>query len=525
MIPINLAGTRLSGIQTTNFFSELNRIDGKTMEFEWMILSGFKTAAMLKEIQNKMGELQCDPADFKDRIIFMSMFNDIAWEAWGNEELCENDSKSVAEYCVNINASTPVYSFSLYGNCGSSKWRRVFMWTTVEQFGVFHVCVSSMHLWLEMWHQVSRTCAYAQVRLLPSCVSSLSCDQCERNLTGDVLPSASRQWLLSVSLCLCNSRLQQSARVFVFSLLSSSIVFVWLALCWLVNALAFAQDIELRRKTCCKYARQILRGHWSFMGLGSEKKWYGTYDGIPSGWWTQTADKMLLNFDEKSGHPIFRFGKRTIKKQSVEERQPIHSTACEENVQLLLKMVMFVNQLRLYGAIADMIQGFPEDQVAPGRLVASDQTVQEILIQRPVAEVPSNDERQGKPPARSRAKFWKTTRRPETIQIVLRSRFDFGRSWTILLCSSITERTEDPIFIRGICTTSRRRIGKLYKRVDQKQRTIRPCVGGKGLQNNWRISVEVWILSLFDDQTTSWIKIVNRVEKYAREAMPIQEGE
>ena len=43
----------------------------------------------------------------------------------------------------------------------------------------------------------------------------------------------------------------------------------------------------------------------------------------------------------------------------------------------------------------DMIQGLPEDQVAPGRLVASDQTEQEILIQPPIAEVPSNDERQG----------------------------------------------------------------------------------------------------------------------------------
>ena len=45
-----------------------------------------------------MGELQCDPADFKDRIIFMSMCNDIVWDAKGNEELCENNSTRVAEY-------------------------------------------------------------------------------------------------------------------------------------------------------------------------------------------------------------------------------------------------------------------------------------------------------------------------------------------------------------------------------------------------------------------------------------------
>ena len=60
------------------------------MEFEWTIFPGFTTAGILKEIQNTMGELLCDPADFKDRIIFMSMFNDIVWDARGNEELCEH---------------------------------------------------------------------------------------------------------------------------------------------------------------------------------------------------------------------------------------------------------------------------------------------------------------------------------------------------------------------------------------------------------------------------------------------------
>ena len=75
----------------TNYFSELTRIDGKPIEFEWKIFPGFTTAKM-------MDELQCDPADFKDRIIFMSMFNDIEWEARGNEELCGNNSRSGAEY-------------------------------------------------------------------------------------------------------------------------------------------------------------------------------------------------------------------------------------------------------------------------------------------------------------------------------------------------------------------------------------------------------------------------------------------
>ena len=82
----------------TNYFSELTRIDGKPIEFEWKIFPGFTTAGILNEIQKMMGELQCDPADFKDRIIFMLTFNDIVWDARGNDELCENNSKSVAEY-------------------------------------------------------------------------------------------------------------------------------------------------------------------------------------------------------------------------------------------------------------------------------------------------------------------------------------------------------------------------------------------------------------------------------------------
>ena len=86
--------------------------------------------------------------------------------------------------------------------------------------------------------------------------------------------------------------------------------------------------------------------------------------------------------------------KKAQLRSKVRGKTTIHFTACEENVQLLLKTVMSVKQLSLYGAVADMIQELPEDQVAPGRPVASDQTEQEILIQPPIAEAPSNDERQ-----------------------------------------------------------------------------------------------------------------------------------
>ena len=52
--------------------------------------------------------------------------------------------------------------------------------------------------------------------------------------------------------------------------------------------------------------------------LEQKKKWYGTYEGMPSGSWNRTAEKMLLNL-AGSGHPILCCtrapGERTIKKQ------------------------------------------------------------------------------------------------------------------------------------------------------------------------------------------------------------------
>ena len=47
----------------------------------------------------------------------------------------------------------------------------------------------------------------------------------------------------------------------------------------------------------------------------------------------------------------------------------------------------------------------------------------------------------------------------------------------------------------------------------------------KVCKTHGRHSVEVKVPSLFEDQTTSRIRIVNGVEKYVREAKPIQEEE
>ena len=52
------------------------------------------------------------------------------------------------------------------------------------------------------------------------------------------------------------------------------------------------------------FERKFGVGQWSFIGPGSEKKWYSA-ENSPQGAWSHIADEMLLEFAE-SGHPTFR---------------------------------------------------------------------------------------------------------------------------------------------------------------------------------------------------------------------------
>ena len=148
--PVESWKSKIQWYSDNDYFKDLNRIDGQPIELEWKIFPGFTTMGILNQIQHMMEELQCDPADFKGRIIFMSMFNDIVWDSKENDQICENISLTITQY-----------------------------------------------------------------------------------------------------------------------------------------------------------ARRFPRGHWSFPGPGSEKKWYGTYDHKPDGSWDITAEKMLLTFAETQ-HPVFR---------------------------------------------------------------------------------------------------------------------------------------------------------------------------------------------------------------------------
>ena len=66
------------------------------------------------------------------------------------------------------------------------------------------------------------------------------------------------------------------------------------------------------------YAKRFPPRRWSFLGPGSEKKWYSTYIDRPRGEWDRVAELMMIKFGE-SGHPVFwatsPLTRGTLKKQ------------------------------------------------------------------------------------------------------------------------------------------------------------------------------------------------------------------
>ena len=66
------------------------------------------------------------------------------------------------------------------------------------------------------------------------------------------------------------------------------------------------QECELNANFVSIYARRFSPERWSFLGPGSEQKWYSTHDSKPQGGWDRVAELMMMMKFGESGHPVFR---------------------------------------------------------------------------------------------------------------------------------------------------------------------------------------------------------------------------
>ena len=112
------------------------------------------------------------------------------------------------------------------------------------------------------------------------------------------------------------------------------------------------------------FARRFGIGQWSFIGPGSEKKWYPS-ENSPQGAGDHVAEDMLLKFAE-SGHPIFRATtplSRGKLKSKGKGKVSIHFSAEQDIVDTIYRIILSVNQLSIYGAVAaicDEYEGHPD---------------------------------------------------------------------------------------------------------------------------------------------------------------------
>ena len=89
------------------------------------------------------------------------------------------------------------------------------------------------------------------------------------------------------------------------------------------------EECVANAKVVSIFAKKFGIGHWSFIGPGSEKKWYSMEENRPQGIWDHIAEKMLVEFGE-IGCPIFRAAtplSRCKLKSKGHEKLSIHFTA------------------------------------------------------------------------------------------------------------------------------------------------------------------------------------------------------
>ena len=138
-------------------------------------------------------------------------------------------------------------------------------------------------------------------------------------------------------------------------------------------------------------ARRFGIGHWSFIGPGSEKKWYSS-ENSPQGAWDNIAEKMLLEFAE-SGHPVFRATtplSRGILKSKGRGKLSIHFAADQDTIDTIYRIILSVNQLSVYGAVAAMCEEFEDHQDRTGEPVIL--MCQSIVLGKVKAETPLQNE-------------------------------------------------------------------------------------------------------------------------------------
>ena len=172
--------------------------------------------------------------------------------------------------------------------------------------------------------------------------------------------------------------------------------FTTLQLCHKVQELLSrlsVKECESNAQLVSLHAKRFGAGQWSFLGPGSEKK-YSISEDSPQGEWDKIAEKMMLTFAE-SGHPFFRATSplsRGVLKSKGGGKLSIHYCADFETLETVFRTIISVNQLSLYGAVAEMCEEYESCHDRTERPVVRGQSSPSFVPSVIKTNIPLNDD-------------------------------------------------------------------------------------------------------------------------------------
>ena len=258
-------------------------------------------------------------------------------------------------------------------------------------------------------------------------------------------------------------------------------------------------------------------GQWSFIGPGSEKKWYSS-ENSPQGAWDNIAEQMLLEFAE-SGHPIFRATtplSRGIVKSKGHGKLSIHFAADQDTIDTIYRIILSVNQLSVYGAVAAVCEEFEGHQdrsgkpeILMGQSIVLGELKAEALLHN---ENPMNDQNfwqryiqqvESLSPENKVSKFCKEAGFLRVVEVgqyfVTKDTGDF-RQFRSVACREYTLPRDDPASQPKGWIQGNMRIGPVLEVTTSFQ--------------HFKYGIEIGIESVNQDNSHSWVRICYGTVKY-----------
>ena len=231
---------------------------------------------------------------------------------------------------------------------------------------------------------------------------------------------------------------------------------------------------------------------------------------------------MMLNFAD-SGHPVFRATsvlERGELRSNGKGKKSIHFNGSNETVELILRTTISVNQLSIYGALADLCKELAKDSPSTIKhaeyenlesMVVSTEFLIANSFSQTDAEVLRKLLREYEHKFEELPEHQKLTKLCSDAGLLK----DIGKGQIFITLEE--EGPDDMKTLCRECTLLRDQETSRARGWIRGNTKIGPVLGVKVYFHEGRYCVDIMIESLFRDRTVSWVRIVNGINSYVTE--------